>query len=90
MENKICPNCGEEMKTTIDGSALNHKCPKCGYGEATTIAEGIEWDPREYEILVLVNEQVDINQIKAISSISCLNFIESKNLLLNGRQAPLR
>ena len=83
MENK-CPNCGRKMKITVDGCAQNFKCDYCGYSYATTIAEGIEWDSKDYTIVVENNDVTSINQIKAISSVSSLNFIASKKLLLDG------
>lgn len=79
-----CPNCKNEMKVTIAGSAKNYKCESCGYAYATTIAEGIEWDIKEYTIVLEKNENVSINQIKLVSSLSALNFPKSRNLLLEG------
>lgn len=83
MENK-CPNCGRELKMIIDGSAKNFKCEFCGYSFATTIAEGIEWDSKDYTIILEKNNAASITQIKTISSTSSLNFIASKKLLIDG------
>lgn len=83
MENK-CPNCGKELKVVVDGSAKNFKCDFCGYSYATTIAEGIEWDSKDYTIVLEKNVNPSISQIRTISPVSTLNFIESKKLLLDG------
>lgn len=79
-----CPNCGKEMKVIIEGSAKNFICEYCGYSYATTIAEGIGWDSTDYTIILEKNLNVSINQIKTISSLSSLNFIQSKELLFKG------
>ena len=84
MENKKCPNCENELIETIAGSSLNYECKHCGYAYSTTIATGIEWDFNDYIITIEKNTSVDINQIKTVSKISTLNFIESKKILLNG------
>lgn len=83
MENK-CPNCGKELKVVVDGSAKNFKCDFCGYSYATTIAEGIEWDSKDYTIVLEKNVNPSISQIRTISSVSTLNFIEGKKILLDG------
>jgi hypothetical protein len=83
MENTY-PNCVRGLKITVDGFAQNFKCDYCGYSYATTIAEGIEWDSKDYIIVVENNNAASINQIKAISSVSSLNFIAGKKLLLDG------
>lgn len=72
------------MIETIAGSSLNYKCKHCGYAYSTTIATGIEWDFNDYIITIEKNTSVDINQIKTVSKIFTLNFIESKKILLNG------
>ena len=79
-----CPICGRDMIKIVDGSALNFKCNNCGYGEATTIAEGIEWDSKEYEINIIIGNDVTIEKIKALSKISSLNYFECKSILLQG------
>lgn len=84
MESKICPSCGSIMEEMVDGCAHNFKCKKCGYGEATTIATGIEWDSNEYAINLLENNLSSIENIKLISSICGENFIYCKYLLKNG------
>jgi Na+-translocating ferredoxin:NAD+ oxidoreductase RNF subunit RnfB len=84
MENRKCPNCGYELHETIIGSSLSCKCEHCGYAYCTTIAEGIEWDSRDYTIIIQRDNSATLNQIKMISSVSSLNFLESKKLLLSG------
>jgi hypothetical protein len=84
MENIKCPNCGKMMNFIIDGSALNYSCPFCGCGVATTIAEGINWDSTEYEITILPNNNLKIENIRLISNLTGNNFIISKNILKNG------
>ena len=42
MENKKCPNYGNELTKLIAGSSLNYECKHCGYAYRTTIVEGIE------------------------------------------------
>ncbi len=83
MENK-CPNCKEILQKTINGSTLTFKCENCGYEFATTIAEGIKWDFNDYTIIICKNNDVAIDKIKAIASISLLNFIDSKKILIEG------
>ena len=83
MENK-CPNCGKELKIVIDGSAKNFSCEYCGYSFATSITEGIEWDSKEYTIILEKDNIANLIHVKTISKLSSYNFIESKNLLLNG------
>ncbi len=84
MVNKKCPNCGYELYETVVGLSLSCKCERCGYAYCTTIAEGIEWDSKDYTIVIQKDNLATLNQIKIISSVSSLNFLESKNVLLNG------
>ena len=86
MENaeiKICPICGEVLTKIVDGSSLVFECPKCKYGEATTIAQGIEWDDTEYTLSVPASRP-ELDQIKAVAKITGLNWIKSKALLAEG------
>jgi len=84
MENKICPHCGKEMVPMVDGSALNYDCKYCGYSEATTLAEGIEWDATTYQLNVLAINNPTIDQIKVLSKLTGKNFLDSKNSAKKG------
>ena len=84
MENKLCPHCGKEMIVTRDGSALNYECKYCGYGEATTIADGIEWDATDYHMSIIAIESPNMDQVKIISKLTGKNFVESKRSLIKG------
>ncbi len=84
MENNKCLNCGNNLQKIKVGSSLSFKCPYCGYAFCTTIADGIEWDSKEYTIIIDKNNETTIDKIKTMASISSLNFIESKKILIQG------
>lgn len=84
MENNKCPNCGNELKITKSGSLMSVECSFCNYSFATTCSEGIEWDDSNYKIIIKEANDTNIENIKVISNITSLNFLESKKLLING------
>ena len=81
MSNNICPKCGTEMKKIIDKISIAWVCPKCGYGEATTITDPIYDDDNTYKIILGENNENDINIIKVLSKFTGLNFMQTKELI---------
>lgn len=85
MEKTKCPYCGREMEYIVDGPSLIYKCTKCNYSEATTNATGINWDSNKYKLTICPNgSEPTIEQIKVVSAITAMNYIDSKKLLING------
>ena len=79
-----CPECGTIMNEVYEKPALNLSCPKCGCKIATTRWEKIDLDDKEYEIILISNNNPTIEQIKAVSNISGENFINSKQAIIKG------
>ena len=80
-----CPECGTIMNESYDKPALNLTCPKCGYKIATTRWEEIDLDDKKYEIVLVANNNPTLDQIKVVSSITGVNFINSKDNIVSGK-----
>lgn len=81
----ICPNCGTTMNGVYEKPALNLICPKCGAKIATTVWDEIDLDDKEYTLTISPCNNPSIEQIKSISKITGLNYIEGKEKLANGK-----
>ena len=80
-----CPECGTIMNETYEKPSLILSCPKCGCKIATTRWEEIDLDDKEYEIVLVANNNPTLDQIKVISSITGVNFIKSKEIITRGK-----
>ena len=84
-ENKyFCPKCGTEMIADYEKPALNLTCPNCGCKIATTKWEDIDLDDTDYEVVLKPSINHSMEQIKFVSKLTGLNYIDSKKLLENG------
>ena len=84
-ENKyLCPQCGTKMISTYEKPALNLTCPKCGCRIATTKWDDIDLDDTTYKITIKAMTNPQINQLKCVSKLTGLNFIQSRDILLAG------
>lgn len=92
---KNCPQCGVIMNETKNGPALNYKCPKCGYAEATTDQSWSGWDTTSYEVSIEKINEPSNDTIKLVSNLTGKNFIDSKAILkaggiiLKGKQSEI-
>ena len=76
-----CDICGKELIPIIEGHSLILTCSEHGGRIATTHFSDMELDSTNYEIFLQPNNTVTKDNIKIISDISNLNFLESKKLL---------
>ena len=76
-----CSRCGQEIISIIEGHSLILTCSEHGGRIATTYFSDMELDSTNYEIFLKPNNIVNKDNIKIISKISNLNFLESKKLL---------
>ncbi len=76
-----CSRCGQEIISIIEGRTLALNCSKHGVLAVTSYFSDMELDSTNYEIFLQPNNIVNKENIKIISKITSLNFLESKKLL---------
>ena len=80
-----CLCCGTDMICKIEGHCLSWTCPNCGDGVATSHFEPIEVDQTQYSLMVEQIADPTKEQIKLISQILNVNFLETRKLLIDGK-----
>ena len=86
MKNNKCPKCGSTLKEIKEQFSIAWVCPKCGYGEATTVSKPAYEDETFYTITLLENDSSDMLIVKTISKFTGLNFLQSKDLVKNPKE----
>ena len=82
MSNRKCPKCAAKMNKILEQFSIAWVCPKCGYGEASTISTApIYEDHNTYSIILGENDANDINVIRALSKFTGLNYLQTKELI---------
>ena len=76
----ICEKCGKEMINIDDDFSIGMECPNCGWGWITTKDNPLMTDRTIYNVTVKSAEATKDN-IKIISSILNVNYLEAKNIL---------
>ena len=79
-----CEKCKTEMKHYIEGHSQNIKCPKCGWGLATTYIEPIYEDNTIYSVIIERGNSVDAKSVAEIKKYTNLTNPEIINVLKNG------
>lgn len=80
-QNFLCPECGSITEKFNEGLTTGIKCTECSWSVATTYIPPIEKDHTLYELKIQNGDHKNKNQIKIISKISGVNFLEARNLL---------
>ncbi len=83
IEKVLCDKCGAEMIPVDSERPVGMKCPKCGWGWVTSYIDPIKEDETIYEISLEEGNQVTKDNIRLVSEISDVNFLEAKRLLEN-------
>jgi len=76
-----CPQCNTELFYGHNESTLTWTCPQCGWALASTYVSPIKQDTSDYEILLSKNLSPRTNQLRTLSHILGMNFIQVKKLL---------
>ena len=79
----LCDKCGAEMIPVDPERPVGMKCPNCGWGWVTSYIDPIKEDETIYEISLEEGNQVTKDNIRLVSEISDVNFLEAKRLLEN-------
>lgn len=79
----ICEKCGAEMLPIDPHKPIGMKCPKCGWGWATTYIEPIKEDTTDYTIVLLANNVPSKESIKTIAGIVGKSFLQAKKMIEN-------
>ena len=59
------------------------KCPKCGWGWATTYLEPIKEDATDYRVVLLAGNIPSKESIKTIAGIAGISFLQAKKMIEN-------
>lgn len=81
MDSINCEICGGEMEYRRDETTQGWYCTNCGWNVVTSYIEPIYEDVTTYNVFSSRNIQVGVEQLKAISKIKNINFIEAKHVL---------
>ena len=76
-----CESCGGELEFRREGSVQGLYCKNCDWALVTTYIAPIELDETKYKIRIAGANYTDEKQVKAVSTVSCLNFIQTRKLL---------
>ncbi len=76
-----CPKCNINLVYDRDESTITWTCPICGWGLATTYTPPIRQDTKIYTIYILQNLSPKLDQLKTLSRILAVNYIEVKKIL---------
>lgn len=82
-EKTICEKCGAQMLPIDPHKPVGMKCPKCGWGWATTYIEPIKEDSTDYTVILLADNVPSKESIKTIAGIAGINFIQAKRMIEN-------
>ena len=84
MSNKIiCEKCGTEMLPIDMHKSVGMKCPKCGWGWATSYIEPIKVDTTDYNVVLLAGNIPSKESIKTIANIAGISFLQAKKMIEN-------
>ena len=78
----ICPKCGKPANGYKIGDCLRILCPSCGCDAVTTYFDELDLDEQVYK-LELLNNDVNISNIKSFASIFNLHYLEARNYIVN-------
>lgn len=81
MQPEKCEACGGEVEFRREGSTQGYYCKRCGWAVVTTYIPPIELDETKYQVRIADANYQDEKQVKAVSSVSGLNFLQARKLL---------
>ncbi len=79
-----CPKCGNEIIVINNGREIINKCNSCDYEVVTTYNSQMDLDNTKYVISILSDNEISLNNIKLVSKLTGLNFVQSKKCLQDG------
>lgn len=79
-----CEKCGTEMMHYIKGASQITKCPKCGWGWATSYIEPIHEDTTIYSIIIEHDNDVNEKNVSEIKKYTNQTSPEIISVLKNG------
>jgi len=77
----ICEKCGTVMVPIDSDKPVGMKCPKCGWGWATSYIEPKLEDETLYTIILDQGNESDAKGLKAVSTVAGCNHIQAKSLI---------
>jgi hypothetical protein len=81
MRPEKCEACGGEVEFRREGSVQGYYCKHCDWAVVTTYISPIELDETKYQVRVGDANYQDEKQVKAVSFVSGLNFLQAGQLL---------
>lgn len=83
-ESENCQKCGQKAVRRIAGSCQGYFCESCNeWLFVTTYIEPIKADIKDYKIILQKGDFSNKEQIKLISTVSGINFLQARELLKN-------
>ena len=81
MQPTECEVCGGEVEFRREGSTQGLYCKNCDWALVTTYIPKIDLDETIYRIRITESDFHDENQVRAVATISGVNFIAARKLL---------
>lgn len=77
----VCEKCGAPAEMRQSGSTRGVYCTKCDWALVTTYVGDMAKDMTKYEVRILTGDAQNERHIRAVASVSGVNFIAAKKLL---------
>lgn len=83
MEDNVfrCPQCASPTEQIREGRVSGVRCPRCGWSVVTTETDAIDRDVATYEVRIENSDFHDKAQVKIVSHMLGINFLQATRLL---------
>ena len=88
-EDVLCEKCGAVMESRIEGSTSGVYCTNCEWSVVTTYMPEIVLDSNKYKVYLLSADPKNREQLKAISTVANVNFLQARKMFLEERALVL-
>ncbi|GAA6152202.1 hypothetical protein [Pseudoteredinibacter isoporae] len=82
---KICEECGADTEYRVEGSTEGFFCTQCDWALVTTRISEIAQDITKYKMYLLFADSKNKEQLKAVSEIANVNFLQAKKMFQEDR-----
>lgn len=77
-----CQRCGSDIEFLRKGNSQGMFCKNCDWSLVTSYIPKIKTDTTVYSIYIIEADLRNIEQLKTISKVSGMNYLDTRNLLL--------
>ena len=85
LEDDVCPWCRCRTESFCENSLMGIRCTNCEWCIVTTYTEPIRADTTLYTLSIDKIDSPDLDQLRTVSKLLGVNYLESRKLLQNGK-----